>query len=135
MAFKWCLFFNNHFAYYAFTKNNMFKLSNTQNLFPKPGLRDEPFAFTFNDCYFSYKFQGIMLNSGAIGIFSVSELQVLTLQKRNPTIQFNTLMAGSNRIRFSKGIITVKSVVQIPTPLGTIAFHILFTNTLFLLCL
>ena len=42
---------NNYFAYHAFTKDNIFKLSNTQNPFP-----NKPFAFIFNDHYFLYKF-------------------------------------------------------------------------------
>ena len=44
-------------------------------------------------------------------------------------------MAGSNKIRFSKGTITVKGVVRVPTPLGTIIFYIVPTNTPFLLYL
>ena len=44
-------------------------------------------------------------------------------------------MAGSNRIRFGKGTAIVKGVVRVPTPLGTITFHIIPINTPFLLCL
>ena len=44
-------------------------------------------------------------------------------------------MAGNNRIRFSKGTAIVKGVMQVPTPLGTIAFHIIPINTPFLLYL
>ena len=98
--------FNNHFAYHAFTKNDMFKLFNIQNPFS-----NEPFVFIFNNYYFLYKFQGIMPDSETAEIFSASEPQVLALQKRDPTIQLNILMAGNNRIRFGKGIATVKSVV------------------------
>ena len=65
---------NNHFTYYTFTKNDMFKLSNIQNLF-----FNKPFAFTFNDCYLLYKFQGIMLDSRAAKISLVGEPQVLAL--------------------------------------------------------
>ena len=72
---------NNHFAYHVFTKNNIFKLFNTQNPFP-----NEPFAFIFNNYYFSYEFQGIMLDNRATGISLASEPQVLTLQKRDPII-------------------------------------------------
>ena len=76
-----------------------------------------------------------MLDSGAAGISLAGEPQVLALQKRDPTIQLDTLTAGSNRIRFGKGTTTVKGVVRIPTPLGTITFHVVPTNTPFLLCL
>ena len=44
-------------------------------------------------------------------------------------------MAGSNRIRFSKGTAIIKNIIQVPIPLGTIIFYIIPTNTPFLLCL
>src|SRR6266487_6992405 len=64
---------NDHSAYYTFTRDNMFKWSNTQDLFPKPGLGSKPSTFTFNDYYSSCKFQGIMLDSRATGISLASE--------------------------------------------------------------
>jgi hypothetical protein len=76
-----------------------------------------------------------MPDSGAAGISSAGEPQVLALQKRDPTIQLNTSTAGSNRIRFGKGTATVKGVIRVPTPLGTITFYVVPTNTPFLLCL
>ncbi len=62
-----------------FTRDNMFKWSNTQDLFPKPGLGSEPSTFIFNDRYSLCEFQGIMLDSRATGISLASELQVLVL--------------------------------------------------------
>jgi hypothetical protein len=123
---------NDHSAYHAFTRDDM---SDTHNPFPKLDLENEPSAFTFNDCYSSYEFQGILPDSGAAGISSAGEPQVLALQKRGPTIQLDTSTAGSGRIRFGKGTATVKGVVRVPTPLGTITFHVIPTNTPFLLCL
>jgi hypothetical protein len=64
---------------------------------------------------------------------SAGELQVLALQKRNLNIQLDTLIAGSNRIRFGKSTAIVKSIVQVPTLLGIIKFYIVLTNILFLL--
>jgi hypothetical protein len=124
---------NNQSAYHAFTRDDMFKLSDKHNQFPKPDLGNEPSAFTFNDRYSSYEFQGILPDSGAAGISSAGEPQVLALQKRDPTIQLDTSTAGSGRIRFGKGTATVKGVVRVPTPLGTITFHVVPTNTPFLL--
>ena len=60
---------NNHFTYYAFTRDNIFKLSDIQNPF-----LNKPFAFIFNNRYSSYEFQGIMPDSKAIGISSAGEL-------------------------------------------------------------
>jgi hypothetical protein len=57
---------NNYFIYYIFTKDNMFKLFSTYNL-------PVSFAFIFNNCYFLYEFQGIMLDSGAAGISLASK--------------------------------------------------------------
>ncbi len=70
---------NDHSAYYTFTRDNMFKQSDIQDLFPKPGLGSKPSTFTFNDRYSSCKFQGIMPDSRATGISLASELQVLVL--------------------------------------------------------
>ena len=70
---------NNHSAYHMFTRDDMFKLSDTQTPFLKPGLGNEPSTFTFNNCYLLYKFQGIMLDSRAARISSASEPQVLAL--------------------------------------------------------
>ena len=76
-----------------------------------------------------------MPDSRATKISLAGKPQVLVLQKRDPTIQLNTLTARSNRIRFSKGTAIVKGIIQVPTPLGTIAFYVVPTNTPFLLYL
>jgi hypothetical protein len=76
-----------------------------------------------------------MLDSGAAGISSAGEPQVQALQKKDLIIQLDMLAAGSNTIRFGKGIATVKGVVRVLIPLGTITFYVVLTNTLFLLCL
>jgi hypothetical protein len=123
---------NDHSAYHAFTKDDMFK---QQNLLLKPDQGDELFAFTFNNRYSSHDFHGIMPDSGAAGISSAGESQLLALQKRDPSIQLDTSTAGSNKIRFGKGMAIVKGIVRVPTPLGTITFHVVPTNTPFLLCL
>jgi hypothetical protein len=52
----------------------MFKLFNTYN----PLISS---AFIFNNCYFLYEFQGIMLDSKAAGISLAGEPQVQALQK------------------------------------------------------
>jgi hypothetical protein len=71
---------NDHSVYYVFTRDDMFKLSSTQN--PQTIFS----AFTFNNRYSLYEFQGIMLNSGAAGISSAGEPQVQALQKKDLTI-------------------------------------------------
>ena len=44
-------------------------------------------------------------------------------------------MAGSNRIRFSKGTAIIKNIIQVPIPLGTIIFYIVFIHIPFFLYL
>jgi hypothetical protein len=76
-----------------------------------------------------------MPDSGAAGISSAGEQQVLALQKKDSSIQIDTSTAGSNTIRFGKGTAIVKGIVRVPTLLGTINFYVVLTNTPFLLCL
>jgi hypothetical protein len=57
---------NNHFVYYVFIRDDMFKLFSTHNLLISS-------AFIFNNRYSSYEFQGIMPDSGAAGISLAGE--------------------------------------------------------------
>ena len=142
---------NDHSAYHAFTKSDPFhkpgvgnediEHSNTThepksqvNLDTENLLKEDHATFTL-DRYSADEFHGIMPDSGAAGISSAGEQQVLALQKLDPTVEIDTSAAGNNTIRFGKGTATVKGVVRIPTPLGTITFHVVPTNTPFLLCL
>jgi hypothetical protein len=43
-------------------------------------------AFTFDNCYSSNTFQGIMPDSGAAGVLTAGNPQFLTLQKLDPTV-------------------------------------------------
>ena len=60
---------NNHSAYYTFTRNNIFKLSNIQNLFS-----NKPSIFIFNNRYLLYKFQGIIPDSRTAKISLINKL-------------------------------------------------------------
>jgi hypothetical protein len=103
---------NDQSVYHAFTKNDIFRLP-TDKQTPV----SESSTFTFDDRYSSYEFHGIMPDSGAAGISSAGEQQVLALQRRDSSIQIDTSTAGSNRIRFGKGMAIVKGIVRVPTPL------------------
>ena len=76
-----------------------------------------------------------MPDSKAARISSAEEPQVLALQKRDSSIQMDTLTVRDNSIRFGKGIATAKGIIQVLTPLGIITFYVVPTNILFLLCL
>jgi hypothetical protein len=60
---------NDHSAYHIFTRDDMFKLSSTYNLLISS-------VFTFENRYFAYEFQGIMLDSRAAGISLANKPQV-----------------------------------------------------------
>ncbi len=70
---------NDYSTYYTFTRDNIFKQSDIQDLFPKLGLGSKPSTFTFNNRYSLCEFQGIILDSRATRISLASELQVLVL--------------------------------------------------------
>ena len=52
-----------------------------------------------------------MLDSRAARISSAGEPQALALQKRDSSIQIDTLTDRDNSIRFSKGIATAKGII------------------------
>jgi hypothetical protein len=60
---------NDHSTYHTFTRDDMFKLFSTHNALISS-------AFTFDNRYSSYEFQGIMPDSGAAGISLAGEPQV-----------------------------------------------------------
>jgi hypothetical protein len=112
-----------------FTKDDVFESPDKQSQLPMSS------TFILDNQYSSYEFYRIMPDSRAAGISSAGEQQVLALQKKDSSIQIDTSVAGSNTIRFGKGTAIVKGIVQVPTPLGTINFYVVLTNTPFLLCL
>ncbi|TAQ84457.1 hypothetical protein B7494_g7204, partial [Chlorociboria aeruginascens] len=115
---------NDQAAYHALTKDDKFQQTKVQ----------DSSTFTF-DRYSSDKFQGIMPDSRAAGISSAGEPQSLALQKENPNIKLDVSSSGANRSKFGKGTAIAKGTVQVPTPLGEITFHVVPTNTPFLMCL
>lgn len=93
-------------------------------------------VYTFSDRYSSGIFQGIMIDTGAAGASTVGEAQLKAYQELNPSVTVNTKRAGEQRISFADN--PPKSslgTVLIPTPFGTMTFHVLPANTPFLMCL
>ena len=118
---------NNYLTYHLFTHNSKLELLDMCQ-------QVKTAAFTFDDWYSSYEFQGIILDSRAAGISSAGEPQVQALQKRDPTIQVN-MSASGNTIKFGKGTATIIEVIWVSTPIGVLTFHVVLINTLFLLYL
>jgi hypothetical protein len=76
-----------------------------------------------------------MPDSGAAGVSIAGKPQFLALQKLNPSIELDTTAAGQYTIRFGKGEAISQGVVTVPTPIGSIPFHVVPANTPFLLCI
>ncbi|KIM93291.1 hypothetical protein OIDMADRAFT_138097 [Oidiodendron maius Zn] len=112
---------NNQSAMHLITRTDMFRTENS--------------AFTVSGRYSSDVFQGIMPDSGAAGVSTAGEPQFRALQRIDPTIQLDTTTAGLHRIKFGKGEAISRGTIQVPTPVGTITFHVIPTNTPFLFCI
>jgi hypothetical protein len=92
-------------------------------------------TFTFDNCYSSNIFQGIMPNSGTAGVLTAGNPQFLTLQRLDPIVQLDTLIAGAYQIQFGKGTALSQGTIQVQTPLRMIIFHVIPANTPFLYCI
>jgi hypothetical protein len=68
-----------------------------KNELAEPG-PNEILTFTFDDCYSSNTFQGIMPDSGAVGVLTAGNPQFLILQKLNPIVQLDTSTARAHKI-------------------------------------
>jgi hypothetical protein len=118
---------NNQLAYYALTKDDVFDQQVDKHTID---------VFTFKGCYSSDTFQDIMPNTGASGVSSAEEPQFKALYKIDPKVQLNISKAGEHKIRFRKeDPVASRGTVDVSTPLGTITFHVLPTNTPFLFCI
>jgi hypothetical protein len=73
-----------------------------------------------------------MPDSGASRVLTVGEPQFYALQKLDLDARLDQTKAGEHRICFRKGLALLKGVVEIKTPLGRIAFHVVPANTPFL---
>jgi hypothetical protein len=77
-----------------------------------------------------------MPDTGASGVSSAREPQFKALRKIDPKVQLDISRAGEHKIRFGKGDpVASRGTVDVSTPLGTITFYVLPTNTPFLFCI
>jgi hypothetical protein len=136
----------NQSAAHAFTGTDVFNAAAAAaegTIFDTLGGRDgvsstsleEDCVFTFSERYSSTTFQGIMPDTGASGVSTGGELQFYALQAQDRSISLDKSTAGQHRIRFGKGEAVSLGTTRIDTPIGRIDFHILPTNTPFLLCI
>jgi hypothetical protein len=91
-------------------------------------------TFIITSRYSSSEFHGIMPDTGASGVSTAGEPQVRALRKIDKSIQLDINRAGEHNIKFGIGNGTSIGTIDVPTPLGTITFHVVPANTPFLLC-
>ena len=119
---------NNQSAYHFFTKDDIFQ----QRQVDEQAIE----VFTLDNRYSSDTFQGIMPDTGASGVSSVGEPQFRALCDIDPKVRLNTSRAGEQKIKFGDGDPKPSlGTTDVDTPIGTITFHVLPTNTPFLFCL
>ncbi|EAW21010.1 GAG-pre-integrase domain-containing protein [Aspergillus fischeri NRRL 181] len=117
---------NDQSAYHFFTKGDIFQQRQAD--------RQAMEVFTLDNRYSSDTFQGIMPDTGASGVSSAGEFRALC--KLDPKVRLNTSRAGEQKIKFGDGDPKPSlGTADVDTPIGTITFHILPTNTPFLFCL
>jgi hypothetical protein len=119
---------NDQSTYHFFTKDDIFQQRQAD------GQAVE--VFTLDNRYSSDTFQGIMPDTGASGVSSAGKSQFRALCKLDPKVRLNTSRAGEQNIKFGDGDPKPSlGTADVDTPIGTITFHILPTNTPFLFCL
>ncbi|MDB5910367.1 MAG: polyprotein [Massilia sp.] len=93
-------------------------------------------TFTLEGRYSSTTFQGIMPDSGAAVFSTAGHPQFRALQREMPEIQLDQSTAGNATVRFGRGDALISlGTTTVPTPLGPLEFHVMPSNTPFLLCL
>ena len=127
---------NDQTTYHAFTRDNKFVTEKSMENEQRRLMKEKGLSAFMSERYSCQVFQGIMPDSGAAGVSSAGEPQVRALQKLDRSITINRSHAGQHSIRFGEQE-TRESIgtIDTPTPLGIIRFHVLPSNTPFLLCL
>jgi hypothetical protein len=102
--------------------------------------RDAPSApasqFLLEDRYTRSVYQGILPDTGAANVSTVSKEQYLALAREDLTVKIDTSTAGKASIKFGKGEATASvGTAQVLTEIRKINFEVLKAPTPFLLCL
>ena len=78
---------------------------------------------------------GIMIDTGALTKSTAGYGQFQALQSIDHDVKLNTLTKGQVNIQFGIGSTSSIGTADITSPIGKVQFHIVHTDTLFLLCL
>ncbi|KAF1944442.1 hypothetical protein EJ02DRAFT_452307, partial [Clathrospora elynae] len=92
--------------------------------------------FLIEDHYTQLVYQGILPDTGAANVSTVSREQYLALTREDPMLTIDTSTARKASIKFGKGSVTASiGTAQVSTEIGEIDFEVLDAPTPFLLCL
>lgn len=84
----------------------------------------------------SLEWEGFLPDTGAAEHFTAGFRQFVALKRHNPELTLDQSRAGEARVRFGQGNVVISlGTAVIPTPIGTITFHIMETDIPFLICL
>jgi hypothetical protein len=110
----------NASTFHALTKSSMVDEAHAMNPARRPG---------------EEKFMGIMLDSGA-GVSTAGLAQAKALMRERPNIRLDESRAGVAKVRFGPGTpITSIGTIDVDTPIGMVTFHVIPSETPFLLSL
>jgi hypothetical protein len=84
--------------------------------------------------YFSDHFHRIVINTGAVFIFTIGYGQFLAL-KKTQNVKLDADTANKQRFKFNIRLTAFKNTVQMNTSLKILAFHVIKADTSFLLSL
>jgi hypothetical protein len=84
--------------------------------------------------YSSGIFMGILVDTGA-AVRSTAGLNQFQALQRVQRVPLNTSTAGQAKIMFGIGETSSLGTADVKTPIGTVTFHIVPADVLFLLCL
>ncbi|POS85141.1 hypothetical protein EPUL_004318 [Erysiphe pulchra] len=82
--------------------------------------------------YFSLKFEGILIDTGAAKVSTAEYNQFLALKRLRPTFKTDNSRAGEAHIIFGIGSTSSLGTTDVDTPVGTITFYITNSVTPFL---
>ena len=111
---------------------SMFHSVTKSDVFNEPR---ESSAFSFDQRYSENVFCGIMPDTGAADVSTAGKAQVRALQQLDSSVQVDYSTAGQHIIHFGKGSVISLGTITVQTPVGSITFQVVPTNTPFLFCI
>ena len=93
----------------------------------------DPFAYITIERYTPKEFYGVIINIGASKKSTAGYRQYLAYKATNDNTDINTTQTGAVNVQFSISSTALIRSVAVKTPIGLVNFHIVKTDTPFLL--